>query len=136
MDAIDSLRAAIKSYFPESSELQLSSHFATHRRFNFYFKITSDYSYLLYLNWDEGDRFTLKCLEFSSADLLGGLIDSYPELGTKTFNVGKPRSTVSFIYMDEDKLKVTDMKGAVDIRFDWNSTTFKKLMESVDPELR
>ena len=137
MDAIDNLRDEIKSYFPESSELKLSKKFAQHRRFNFYFKIIPDYSYLLYLNWDgEGEyRFTLKCLEFSNAEVLNDLIEAYPETGSKVFNIGKPRSTVSFIYRSENKLSVTDVKGAVDINFDWNEITAKKLMECVDPAL-
>jgi hypothetical protein len=133
MDAIDNLRNDIKSYFPESSELQLSSYFAKHRRFNFYFKITDDYRFLLYLNWDEGDRFTLKCLEFNDTEILNKLIDAYPETGSKAFNIGKPRSTAAFIFRGENRLSVTDLKGSVDINFDWNEISGKKLMQCVDP---
>ena len=133
MDPIDHLRNEIKSHFPESSELHLSGSFSKHLRFNFYFKITDNYPYLLYLNWDGEIRFTLKCLEFSAADLLNGLIEAYPEAGSKIFNVGKPVRTVSFIYRSTERLSFTDLKGPIDIHFDWNETSCKKLMECVDP---
>ena len=136
MDSMDYLRSEIKTYFPESSELQLSGILATHRRFNFYFKIRSDYPFLLYLNSDgESERFTLKCLEFSSPELLSTLIDAYPETGTKIFNIGKPKLTASFIYRSENKLSITDLKGPISIHFDWNNTSGNKLMECVDPEI-
>ena len=99
MNTIDYLRDEIKRHFPESSELQLSGDFAQRRRFNFYFKIKDKYPYLLYLNWDgEYDQFILKCLEFVNEEILEKLIAEYPESGAKTFNLGKPCFTVSFIY--------------------------------------
>ncbi|GLU55755.1 hypothetical protein [Dyadobacter frigoris] len=136
MNAIDYLREEIKSYFPESSELQLSGDFAQHRRFNFYFKIKDDYSYLLYLNWDgEYDQFILKCLEFVNEEILEKLIAAYPETGAKTFNLGQPCLTVSFIYRGENKLSVLDFKGPVDAEIHSREISGIKLMQCVDPEL-
>lgn len=134
MNAIDYLRNEIRSYFPESSELQLSSTFALHRRFNFYFEITSGYPFLLYLNWDgEGDRFTLKCLEFNDSEVLSRLIRVYPEMGSKSFNIGKPRTTVSFIYDADNKLRPTEFKGLTNVNVDSNDMTGFTLMQCVDP---
>ncbi len=136
MNAIDYLRDEIKSYFPESSELQLSGEFAQRRRFNFYFKIKDNYSYMLYLNWDgEYDQFILKCLEFTNEEILEKLIAAYPETGAKTFNLGQPCLTVSFIYRGENKLAVLDFKGPVDAEIHSREISGIKLMECVDPEL-
>ncbi|MCF2442393.1 hypothetical protein L0657_00395 [Dyadobacter sp. CY345] len=133
MEAIDYLREEIKSHFTESYELQLSSYFALHRRFNFYFKITDHYPYLLYLNWDgEGNHFTLKCLEFDGAEILDTLIGEYPDKGAKSFNIGKPKLMVDFIYRDLEKLYVTDCKG-IQEEIRSKEITRKKLMECVDP---
>jgi len=135
MEAIDYLRTEIKSYFTESSELQLSSYFAQHRRFNFYFKITGNYPYLLYLNWDgEGNHFTLKCLEFNSCELLDTLIAEYPEKGAKSFNIGQPKLMLDFIYRDQDRLYVTDYKGGSHEHVYAHEITRRKLMECVDPD--
>ena len=136
MDTIHYLRAEIKSYFPESSELQLSSSVAQNRRFNFYFKITEDVRFLIYLNWDgESNILVLKCLEFSNTEVLNKLVKEYPEGGSKTFNIGQPMSTVMFIYRGENKLSVKELKGSASIHFDWNEVSGKKLMECVDPAL-
>lgn len=136
MDPIDYLRNEIKSYFPESAELNLSSSFAQHRRFNFYFEITANYPFLLYLNWDgEGNEFILKCLSFSSAEILNKLIQAYPETGSKAFNIGQPKSVVSFIFRGEDKLYVANCKGLNDSNINYNEITGQKLMECIDPEL-
>ena len=133
MDAIDNLRSEIKNYFAKSRELQLSGSFSQHRRFNFYFEIELDTPYLLYLNWDEGDRFTLKCLEFAGSELLSNLIKTYPELGSKTFNVGQPRSMVSFIYRSANHLTVTELKGAINLQLDSRDISGAQLMQCVDP---
>ena len=136
MDTIHHLRAEIKKYFPESSELQLLSSVAQNRRFNFYFQITEDVRFLIYLNWDgESNILVLKCLEFDNAEILNELIKEYPEGGSKTFNIGKPISTVMFIYHGENKLSVKELKGSASIHFDWNDVSGKKLMECVDPSL-
>ena len=136
MNAIDYLRDEIKRHFPESSELQLSGDFAQRRRFNFYFKIKDKYPYLLYLNWDgEYDQFILKCLEFVNEEILEKLIAEYPESGAKTFNLGKPCLTVSFIYHGENKLAVLDFKGPTDSEIHSREITGDKLMAFVDPEL-
>ena len=135
MDPIDYIRAEIKSHFPESRELQLSSYFANHPRFNFYFSIKADYSYLLYLNGDEeGKRFTFKCLEFSDADILNELIAGYPKTGSKVFNIGKPKSTISFINLGEDRLAVTEVRGSINGHIDSHEISGSKLMQCVDPE--
>ncbi|MCE7040281.1 hypothetical protein [Dyadobacter sp. CY312] len=134
MDSIDYLRDEIKSYFPESTELQLSSRYDKQPRFNFYFQIVSDYRYLLYLNWDgEGYRFTLKCLEFSSKELLSQLIADYTDGGSRVFNVGQPKSTISFIYREKDNLSGTEFKGTNSSAFDSNAMSGKELMQCVDP---
>ena len=134
MDAIDYIRGKIKSHFIESNELQLSGYFANHPRFNFYFSIKEDSCFLLYLNGDEeGKRFTLKCLEFSSAELLKTLIIAYHAAGSKAFNIGQPRSTVSFINLGEDKLALTEIKGNIKGNMDSQEISGDKLMECVDP---
>ena len=136
MNAIDYLRGEIKAYFHDASELQLSSHFAAHRRFNFYFKIKNDCPYLLYLNWDgEYDKFILKCLEFPDAEILTGLIKAYPETGSKIFNIGKPKSTISFICRDENKLSVSDFKGPSSVNIDSKEISGNQLMQCIDPNL-
>jgi hypothetical protein len=133
MNAIDYLRSEIKSHFHDSSELLLPGHSDAHR-FNFYFKITNDCPYLLYLNWDgEYDRFILKCLEFGQAEILDKLIAAYPENGAKTFNLGQPYRTVTFIYKGENKLSVLDFKGPVDGDIQSSEITGHELMQSVDP---
>ena len=137
MNAIDYLRGEIKSYFPDSSELQLAGELAQHRRYNFYFKIKDINSYLLYLNWDgEYDQFILKCLEFGNEEILEKLISAYPETGAKAFNQGQPCLTVSFIYRGENKLAVLDFKGPVDAEIHSREITGTKLMACVDPALR
>ena len=134
MDSIDYLRDEIKSYFPESSELMLSSRFDKQPRFNFYFQIVPDSSHLLYLNWDgEGYRFTLKCLEFTSGTLLSKLIADYPDGGSRVFNVGQPKSTISFIYKEKNNLSGTEFKGTNSFAFDSNAMSGKELMQCVDP---
>lgn len=112
MESLEYLRSEIKIYFPESKELQLSSAYDGQRRFNFYFKIAKEQRHLLYLNWDgDGDRFTLKCLEFPNAPTLGELCAAYTEKGSKMFNMGQPIATLSFIYRESDRLSVTGYKG-------------------------
>jgi len=134
MDAIDYLRGEIKSYFPESSELRLLD--TQQRRFNFYFKIKADSLYLIYLNWDgEYDKFILKCLEFPDAEILTGLIKAYPETGSKIFNIGKPKSTISFICLDENKLSVSDFKGPSSVNIDSKEISGNQLMQCIDPNL-
>jgi hypothetical protein len=136
MKSIDYLRNEIKSYFPESIELQLSAYFAQHRRFNFYFKIKDNYPFLLYLNWDgEYDRFILKSLAFSNAEILEKLIAQYPENGAKTFNLGQPHKTVSFLYHYENKLSVLEFKGPVDAQIHSTQLSGNKLLQSIDPDL-
>lgn len=89
---------------------------------------------MLYLNWDgEYDRFILKCLEFTEAEILNGLIKAYPEIGSKSFNIGQPRSTVSFIYRDQNKLTVLDLKGSIHAEIDSNEISGLKLMQCIDP---
>ena len=134
MEAIDYLRGEIKSYFPESTELRLSG--IAQRRFNFYFEITANAHFLIYLNWDgEYDRFILKCLEFTNAEILAGLISTYPESGSKVFNSGKPKSTISFICLGENKLSVSDYKGSSSVLIESREITGAKLMQCIDPEL-
>ncbi|TDE14679.1 hypothetical protein [Dyadobacter psychrotolerans] len=136
MDPIDYFRNEIKSYFPQSTELTLSKAYAQHRRFNFYFTIKENYPYLLYLNWDgEGERFTLKCLEFKSAEILSGLAAAYAENGSKSFNAGQPKTTVSFILKSQDNLSVTEFRGSENKQLNGGEIVGKRLMESVDPEL-
>jgi hypothetical protein len=134
MDAIDHIRGEIKSYYPKSAELQLSNAFARHRRFNFYFKIEPDIPYLLYLNWDgDGDRFTLKCLEFETHEMLTSLVAAYPDKGSNVFNIGRPRSAVSFIYYEKSRLRSTELRGIICAEIHYNELDLQKLMECVDP---
>ncbi len=136
MDSIDYLRSEIKLYFPDSEELQLSSHYAQQRRFNFYFKIKDEYPFLLYLNWDgDGDRFTLKCLEFNSAETLDMLASIYPGKGSNTFNMGKPKVTVAFIYRGENRLFVSELKGSDQWDIHRTDITADRLMQCLDPAL-
>jgi len=136
MKSIDYLRDEIKAYFIESKELQLSANFAQHRRFNFYFKIKDSYPFLLYLNWDgEYDRFILKSLVFSNAEILEKLIAQYPDYGAKTFNLGQPHKTVSFLYRSENKLSVLEFKGPVDAQIHSSEISGNTLMQSIDPDL-
>ena len=134
MEAIDYLRGEIKSYFPESTELRLSG--IAQRRFNFYFEIAANTHFLIYLNWDgEYDRFILKCLEFTNAEILAGLIRAYPETGSKVFNSGQPKSTISFICLGENKISVSDFKGLSSVHIDSKEIDGDKLMQCIDPEL-
>ena len=134
MNPIDYLRNEIKSYFSDSCELLLSSIYAQNRQFNFYFKITDNYPFLLYLNWDgEYDRFTLKCLEFNNPERLNQLIADYPEKGAKSFNEGQPKLTVAFICYGENKLSVIDLKGISHVDVQSGDISGEKLMECVDP---
>ena len=134
MDSLKYLRNEIKIYFPESSELQLSAHFATHRRFNFYFDTGRSDCFLIYLNWEgDGDIYTLKCLEFDDKEVLKTLISNYPETGSKVFNLGKPRSTFSFDYFADNRLSVLSFKGSANISMDSNEVTGHQLMQCVDP---
>lgn len=134
MEAIDYLRGEIKSYFPESTELRLSG--IAQRRFNFYFEISENTPFLVYLNWDgEYDRFILKCLEFASAEILAELIRTYPETGSKVFNSGKPKSTISFIFLGENKLSVSDFKGSSSVLIESKEITGNTLMQCIDPQL-
>lgn len=134
MKSIDYLRGEIKSYFPKSSELLLSSIYAQNRQFNFYFKITANYPCLLYLNWDgEYDRFTLKCLEFSSPERLDQLMADYPEKGAKSFNEGQPKRTIAFIYHSENRLSIIDTKGIARDKVHSGEISGVTLMECVDP---
>lgn len=137
MEAIDDLRKEIKLYFPESSELQLSSSYAQHRRFNFYFEIQKEYAFLLYLNWEgDSDRFTLKCLEFSDSDTLGTLIAAYPQSGARTFNIGSPRSAVSFIYLAQNRLQITERRGIINATDESSEISGNQLIRCIDPALQ
>ena len=134
MDAIDTLRGEIKSYFSESSELQLSSYFAKHPRFNFYFSLKANTPFLLYLNVDgDSNRFVLKCLEFNSANILDSLIESYHESGSKVFNSGQPKSTISFIYRDINRLSVQNVKGSVAECIHSQEVTVTELLAAIAP---
>lgn len=134
MDAIDYLRSEIKSYFPDSRELQLSIPLPQHRRFNFYFEIKSELPYLLYLNWDgDGDRFTIKCLEFASAEILANLISLYPDKGSNTFNMGKPRVAVAFICRGENRLFVSELRGTDQWDIHRNEISAQRLLQLIDP---
>lgn len=136
MEAIDLLRGEIKSYFPESSELQLSGYFAKHLRFNFYFSLKASHPYLLYLNVDgDSNRFVLKCLEFHSTDILHNLIESYPEFGSKVFNIGQPKSTASFIYLSENRISVQNVKGSVAEYVQIHQITIQDLVARIAPEV-
>ena len=134
MDALNYLREEIKSYFFESTELQLSSAYANQRRFNFYFEIASGQRFLLYLSWEGDDeRFTLKCLEFSDWETLKKLIDAYPETGSKAFNIGQPRSTISFFYLGKDRLSALDYKGVIKGHIDSSEISGRQLMGCINP---
>jgi hypothetical protein len=134
MEALNYLREEIKSYFFESTELQLSSAFANHRRFNFYFEIATGQPYLLYLSWEGDDeRFTLKCLEFSVPDILKKLIAAYTNIGSKAFNIGQPRSTISFFYLGKDRLSALDYKGVINGHIDSSEISGRQLMGSINP---
>lgn len=134
MNSLLDLRHWIKSYFSESSELQLSSAFDSHRRYNFYFEIIPETTYLLYLNWDgHGDIFVLKCLEFSSSKLLDELKTAYHDIGAKAFNIGQPRTTVSFKYENPNKLTNTTYKGVFCEPTDSSEISCDQLMRCVDP---
>lgn len=135
MDVIDYFRDELKEYYPESAELLLSSRFDNQPRFNFYFQIKADCPYLLYLNWDgEGRYFTIKCLEFSDAALLTQLASDYTEKGSRVFNVGQPKSTLSFLYKGENKLNGTEFKNTNSFHFDHTSMSGREVMQCVDPE--
>ncbi|WP_342088331.1 hypothetical protein [Dyadobacter sp. OTU695] len=132
MNSLDYLRDQIKTYFPESKELQLSAAFDGQRRFNFYFEIAPGQRHLLYLNWDgDIDGFTLKCLEFQDAALLEELIGAYTEKGSKMFNVGQPVATLSFVYQGNDNLRVRNYKGKTHI--DSHEISARNLMYAVNP---
>lgn len=134
MDALNDLREVIKSYFSDSSELYLSSSYANLRRFNFYFQIAPEQRFLLYLNWDgDGSRFTLKCLEFDSLETLQKLTDIYPDAGSKAFNIGKPRSVVSFFYQGENRLSALEFKGEIGLHIDSREISGNQLLQCVDP---
>jgi len=134
MDALKYLREAVKSYFPASRELQLASTNANLRRFNFYFEIDTGNRFLLYLNWDgDDDRFTFKCLEFADPEKLNTLILRYPEIGTKTFNIGKPRSAVSFLYLKDKVLSALEFKGVINSDHQSSEINGRQLMEYIDP---
>jgi hypothetical protein len=134
MDALNYLRKQIKTYFPESSELILSSSFATHPRFNFYFEIKPGERFLLYLNWDGDDlRYTLKCLEFRDWEVLKRLIDAYPTIGSKAFNIGQPRALISFLYRDDDRLAALQHKGSINGSVDSEEIIGAQLMHGLDP---
>ena len=135
MNPIDYLRNEIKSYFPESRELLLSRVYIQKRQFNFYFKIKDNYPFLLYLNWDgDYDRFTLKCLEFSTSETLDRLIADYPEKGARTFNEGKPKTTISFIHYGTNKLSAIDLNSVPHSNVHSENIAGAKLMACVDPE--
>lgn len=134
MESLLELRLLIKSYFPESSELQLSSHFDSHRRYNFYFEIIPDTTFLLYLNWDgHGDIFVLKCLEFTDSKLLNELKKAYTNIGAKAFNVGQPRTTISFRYPEKDRLTNVNLKGIINDHVDSSEISGDLLMGCIDP---
>ncbi|MCF0051750.1 hypothetical protein LXM25_16910 [Dyadobacter sp. LJ53] len=134
MDVLNYLRNEIKAYFPESSELQLSSAFANQRRFNFYFEIAPQQRFLLYLSWDgDYNRFTFKSLEFSSEEVLRTLAGAYPEKGSRTFNIGKPRSTVSFESKGSGSLSALEFKGVIGFDTAAKEISGRELMECVDP---
>ncbi|WP_353719279.1 hypothetical protein [Dyadobacter sp. 676] len=132
MHSLDYLREEIRTYFPESKELQLSPAFDGQRRFNFYFEIAPGQRHLLYLNWDgDIDGFTLKCLEFPDAALLRELAGAYTEKGSKMFNIGQPVATLSFVYQGKDNLRVRNYKGKAHI--DSHEISARHLMYAVNP---
>jgi hypothetical protein len=136
MDVLNYLRKEIKEYYPESKELQLSGFFANQRRFNFYFEIAPEERHLLYLSWDgDYDRFTLKSLEFSSQQVLIELINVYPQTGSKSFNIGKPVSTVSFECRAQGQLTALEFIGLIHFDKEVKTLSGQQLMQSVDPRL-
>ncbi len=134
MDSIEYLRGEIKTYFPASTELRLSERFDTQPRFNFYFQIVEHSRYLLYLNWDgDGNRFTLKSLEFESAEVVNKLAADYPQIGSRVFNIGKPKSLVSFIYRGNGRLSGTLFTNTNSFEFDSGEMSGMDLMQCIDP---
>lgn len=134
MDSIEYLRGEIKAYFTASTELKLSERYDNQRRFNFYFQIVEDSRFLLYLNWDgDGNRFTLKCLEFEDAAILNKLIADYTQAGSRVFNIGKPKSLVSFIYLGNGRLSGTLFTNTNSFEFDSGEMSGMDLMQCVDP---
>jgi hypothetical protein len=113
MEALDFLKKELKSYYPESAELQLSPAYAGQRRFNFYFSIEDRQRFLLYLNWDGDDRFILKCLEFSDTPTLRKLMEAYYDAGSKSFNAGQPRSAVSFVVHNNAHIRALEFRGVI-----------------------
>ncbi|TLV02165.1 hypothetical protein [Dyadobacter luticola] len=137
MNALTHFRKEIKAYFPESSELILSESFATHPRFNFYFEIKPGERFLLYLNSDGDDLgYTLKCLEFRDSDVLKRLINSYPTIGSKAFNIGQPRTRISFIYRAENRISVTQTGGDIHDDFNWHEISASHLLQGLDPLIK
>lgn len=132
MNSLDYLRDEIRTYFPESKELQLSEAFDGQRRFNFYFEIAPEQRHLLYLNWDgDIEGFTLKCLEFPDPVLLKELTEAYSEKGSKMFNIGQPVATLSFVYQGKDNLRVRNYKGRTHI--DSHEISARNLLYAVNP---
>lgn len=132
MNSLNDLRDEIRTYFPESRELQLSKAFDGQRRFNFYFQIAPDQRHLLYLNWDgDIDGFTLKCLEFPDARRLQELADAYTDKGSKMFNIGQPVAALSFVYHGKDRLKVRSYQGKA--RLESSEISARHLMYAVNP---
>ncbi|MHA4739837.1 hypothetical protein [Dyadobacter sp. MSC1_007] len=132
MDSLEYLRDEIKTYFPDSRELQLSAAFDGQRRYNFYFEIAPEQRHLLYLNWDgDIDGFTLKCLEFPDEVILKELTDAYTDKGSKVFNMGQPIATLSFVYQEKDRLSVRSYKGNAPI--DSREISARQLMYGVNP---
>ena len=135
-DALTYLREEIKNYFPESKELQLSGSLANQPRFNFYFEITGGLRFLLYLNWDgDGEGFTLKCLEFVEAGVLKKLVTSYPNFGSKVFNIGQPRSTIGFLYKGRNTLQPLFTSGYFNEPLGTSDISCGQLLNSIDPTL-
>jgi hypothetical protein len=134
MDALNYLREEIRNYYPDSRELQLSGNLANQLRFNFYFEICAGQRFLLYLNWDgDGNGFTLKCLEFVDAVVLTKLIASYPEFGSKVFNIGQPRSIIAFLYKENNRLQPRSVRGILNEQLDMSEITGNCLLQCIDP---
>ena len=132
-DALQHLRTDIKSYYPDSAELLLSGALAGQPRFNFYFEIAPGQRFLLYLNWDgDGYGFTLKCLEFPDVETLQKLIDAYPANGSKVFNMGQPRSAVSFSYMPKSTLRPFSSRGVLNSELP-SEVSSGELLTCIDP---
>ncbi|GGM94670.1 hypothetical protein GCM10010967_30010 [Dyadobacter beijingensis] len=132
MNSLDYLRDEIRTYYPESKELLLSSAFDGLPRYNFYFEIAPGQRHLLYLNWDgDIDGFTLKCLEFPDAALLKELADAYTDKGSKMFNIGRPIATLSFLYHENDRLSVRSYHGKAHL--DSREISGRKMMYAVNP---